>query len=281
MRVAEKGYAVRREANDLIHVVSKRAGGLIGKAVNQIDVDAVEAEIAGGEKQVARQFVRLNAVDRLLDICLEILNAHAETIEAQLAKSFKMCARSHAGVNLDANLTAGIEMKMLFRESEQILDLLGRQVGWRAATPMELDHRAIFRNAAADAPHLLLQHVEIGRCDALVFLNDDVAGAKEAEAFAEGNMHVERNGSFATFGFFVYALEIGRAEGIVPDRSRGIARIARSGTIVFCEKFFADMELTAHVLEAWMCECHAGHLLPHLRSRPYMVNQRSLAGLDK
>src|SRR5882762_9646738 len=192
-----------------------------------------------------------------------------------------MLAGSHARVNLDANLTVGIEMKMLFRESEQILDLFGRQVGWRAAAPMELDHGAILGDAAADALHFLLQHVEIGWCNAFVFLNDDVAGAKEAEAFAEGNMHVERNGSFGTLGFFVYALEIGRAEGIVPDRSRRIARIARPRTIVFCEKFFADMKLALHLLEAWMCEGHAGHLLPHLRSRPYMVNQRALAGLDK
>src|SRR4029077_7452738 len=110
----------------------------------------------------------------------------------------------------------------------------------------------ILRNAAADALHLLLQHVEIGRRDTLVLLNDYVAGAKEAETFAEGNVHVQRNWCACTLGFFVYALEIGRAEGIVPDRSSGIAGIAWPGAIVFCEKFFADMKLSLHLLQAWM-----------------------------
>src|SRR5712664_3600233 len=119
-----------------------------------------------------------------------------------------MLARGHAGVDLDANLTAGVEMEMLFGACEQILDLRGCQVGWRAAAPMKLDDGAMLRDAAADALHLLLQHVKIGRRDVLVLLNDDVAGAKEAEAFTEGNVHVQRNGGPGTLGLFVHSFEI-------------------------------------------------------------------------
>src|SRR5258708_1341282 len=76
VRVAEEGNAIRGESKNLIHGVSKSVRGLVGKAVNQIDVDAIKAEFAGGEEQVSRHFVRLNAMHRLLHIGMEVLNAH-------------------------------------------------------------------------------------------------------------------------------------------------------------------------------------------------------------
>ena len=261
--------------------MGKSVRRLVGKAVNQIDVDAIEAEFARGEEQVARHFVGLNAMHRFLHIGVEVLNAHAETVEAELAQSFEMLAGGYARVDLDAYFTVGVEMKVLFGECEQILDLIGCQVRWRAAAPMELDHGAILRDAAADALHLPLQHVKIRRGDVLVLLDDDVARAKEAETLTEGNVHVQRNGRPGTLGLFVHPFEIGWAESVVPDRRRGIARIAGPWTIVFGKEFLADVKLAAHLLEAWMCECHALCLLSHLRSGSCLVKQRSLARLDK
>src|SRR5467141_4570472 len=194
VRIAEEGNAIRGESKNLIHGVGKCVCRLVGKAVNQIDVDAIEAEFAGGEEQVARHFVGLNAMHRLLHIGMEVLNAHAQTVEAELAQGFEMLAGGYARVDLYAYFTVGVEMKVLFGECEQILDLFGSQVRWRAAAPMELHHGAILRDAAADALHLPLQHVKIRRRDVLVPLDDDVARAKEAETFTEGSMHVERNG---------------------------------------------------------------------------------------
>src|SRR2546429_346355 len=253
-RIALFSYAIRSESKNLIHGVGKSVCRLVGKAVNQIDVDAIKAEIPRGEEQVAGHFVGLNAVHRLLHIGMEVLNAHAETVEAELAQSFEMLAGGHTGVDLDANFTVGVEMEMLFRKCEQVLDLFGRQVRRCAPAPMELDYGAILRDAAADAFHLPLQHVKIGWCDAFVLLDNDVACAKEAEAFTEGNVHVQRNGCPSTLGLFMHPFEIGRTESIVPDRRGGIAGIARPRAIVLGEKFIADVELTAHLLQAWMCE---------------------------
>src|SRR5260221_132196 len=133
---------------------------------------------------------------------------------------------------------------------EQIEDLFGCKVGRSAAAPVELDYGAILGDAAADAFHFLFQDVKIRRGDTFVFLDDDVAGAKKTEAFAKGNVHVERNGCAGALGFIVHTLEISGPEGIVPDRRRGIAGIARPGAIVFGEEFFADMKLAAHLLQA-------------------------------
>ena len=196
-------------------------------------------------------------MDGLLDFSLKVLNAHAEAVEAELAESFEMCTGGHARVNFDANLAFGVEMEMLFGEREQILDLLGRQIGWRAAAPVELHDGTSLGDAAADALHLLLQDVKIGRRDAFVFLNDDVAGAKEAQALAERDVHIERDGRPDTLGFFVHTFEIGGPESVVPNGRGGIAGVARAGTIVLCEEIFADMKLAAHLIEAGMGETHA------------------------
>ena len=45
--VAEEGDAVGSEGEDLVDGVREGFGGLVGQAVDQVDVDAVEAEIAG------------------------------------------------------------------------------------------------------------------------------------------------------------------------------------------------------------------------------------------
>src|SRR5260370_32657414 len=153
--------------------------------------------------------MRLDAVDRLLDVGMEILNTHAEAIETQLAESFKMRAGGYARVDLDANLAVEIEVEMFLCKGEEILDLLGCQVGWSAAAPMELDYGAILGDAAADAFHFLFQDVKIRRGDTFVFLDDDVAGAKKTEAFAEGNVHVKRNGRAGALGFTMHAFKVG------------------------------------------------------------------------
>ena len=85
VRVAEESDAIGSEIEDLVDGVGEAVGRLVGKAVNQVDVDAVEAEFARGEEQVAGHFEWLNAVDGLLYVGVEILDAHAEAIEAELA----------------------------------------------------------------------------------------------------------------------------------------------------------------------------------------------------
>src|SRR5882762_9324446 len=211
-------------------------------------------------------------MNRLLHLGLEVLNAHAETIKAEFAKSLEMRERGYSGVDLDADFTVGIELKMFLCEREEILDLLGREVGGCAAAPMELDYGAILRDATADALHFLLEHVKIGWGDTFVFLDDDVARAEEAEAFAEGNVHVEGDGGAGGFGLGVNFFEIGRAEAVVPNGGRGIAGVTRAGAIVLGEKFLANMKLASHLVQTWMCECHAKGLLPHLGCGPSVLN---------
>ena len=67
MGVAEEGDAVGREGEDLVDGVREGFGGLVGEAVDEVDVDAVEAEVARGLDQIAGEFVGLDAIDGFLD----------------------------------------------------------------------------------------------------------------------------------------------------------------------------------------------------------------------
>src|SRR5437764_2252928 len=89
MRVTKKRDAVRAEADDLIHRVCKTLGRLVRQAIDQIHVDALESQTPGAEKQIARHFERLDAVNSFLHFGLKILNAHAQPVEAELAESFE------------------------------------------------------------------------------------------------------------------------------------------------------------------------------------------------
>src|SRR5262249_13257375 len=101
--VAEERDAVGCEFDDLIDSVRKRFRVLVRQAVDQVHVDAVEAERAGGANEIARNFVRLDAMDCLLDWFVEVLNAHAEAVEAEAAQGFQMFERGYARIDFNAN----------------------------------------------------------------------------------------------------------------------------------------------------------------------------------
>ena len=143
VRVAKERYAVRRERYDLFDRMGKAFHGLVRKAIDQVDVDAIEAELAGGENQVAGQFKRLDAVDGLLHFRVEILHPHTQAIETQLAKHFQVLARRHARIDLDADFRLARKREMRARVTEKIFDLRRRQIRRRSAAPMKLYHLAL------------------------------------------------------------------------------------------------------------------------------------------
>src|SRR5215469_13689467 len=124
VRVTKKRYAVWAKADDLIHRVREALGRLVRQAINQVHVNALESQPPRADKQVARHFKRLYTMHRLLHFRLKILNPHAQPVEAQLAKSFQMCAGGDAGIDLDADFALWSKGKMVARKFEKALDLL-------------------------------------------------------------------------------------------------------------------------------------------------------------
>ena len=118
MGVAEHRDAIGRERQSLINRVLETLGGLIRQAVDQVHVEAFEAEFARGDNQIARHFVGLHAMNRFLHLGLKILNAHAQAVEAEATQGFQMRAIGDARVNLDSNLRIRRERKTLSRVAE-------------------------------------------------------------------------------------------------------------------------------------------------------------------
>ena len=88
-------------------------------------------------------------MNRLLHLRLEILNAHAEPVESQPAQSFQVRATGDARIDLDSDFRVRREGKALARVQKKIFHLRGREIGRRAAAPVELDHAAFFETLPA------------------------------------------------------------------------------------------------------------------------------------
>src|ERR1700732_130032 len=128
MCIAEERNAVRRKLVDLIHRVSEALGSLMRQAVDQIDVYAIETQLAGGTDQIAGHFEGLDAMDGFLHVRMEVLDTHAEAVEAKPAQRFQVRAGGYAWVDFDAHLRVRREGEAFLRGSEQVLDLLRRQI---------------------------------------------------------------------------------------------------------------------------------------------------------
>src|SRR2546423_4109472 len=118
MRVAEQRDTIRRELQNLLDGMGKTIGRLIREPVDEVDIDAVKAQFACTEKQVACQLERLKPMNGFLHFGMKILNAHAEPVEAEATQSFEVVSRGHARIHFDADFRVGSEMEMLARGAE-------------------------------------------------------------------------------------------------------------------------------------------------------------------
>ena len=249
VRVAEHGHAIRRDGHHLLYGVREALGGLQRQAIDQVDVDAVKAKPARFFNQRARHFQRLHAMNRFLHFWMKILNAHAQAVEAQLPQHLKMRERCDARIDLNPDFCVRRERKTLCREAEQAFHLFRRQIRGCATAPVKLHHGPLARNEAADVLDFALQNFNVGRCHAVILGDHHVAGAEQAQAFAEGKMHVQGHRRSRGVGRGIELFQIVRTEIILPDRRGGIARVARARTIVFFQKRFGNFEAFAIELQ--------------------------------
>ncbi len=206
--------------------------------------------VAGIGDQVAGRFKRLHAVDGRLHLVVEILYAQAEAVEAQAAQRFQVPRRGYARVDFDADFGLGSKRKGGRGESKQIFHLFWGQVCGRAAAPMELHDFARARDEAPGVLDLMLEGSQVSRHLVMVLGDDHVARAKQAEALAKREVHVQGDRRARLFRLFVGALQIVGAEILFPNRRRGIAGVARAGAIVFREKLLRNLESLAVEREA-------------------------------
>ena len=130
-------------------------------------------------------------MNRLLHFVLKILNAHAQPVEPEPPQSFQMRAAGHARIDFDSDLGVRSERKPLACVSEEVFHLRRSQIRGSSATPVKLNHTAFLRNPTANVLDFLLQRREIRNRYALVFLNRNVARAKQAQVLAKRQVHIK------------------------------------------------------------------------------------------
>ena len=236
--VVEQGDALGRQFDDALHSLAERLDRLVRQSVHQVDVHTRHSVFARLRNGRGRLIERLVAIDGFLDLRVEVLDAHRHAVESELGRGGNVLGRRHPRVDLDADLGVGKDPESRGRMAVKIAHLLGRQVGRRAAAPMELNGRPRRIDVVGEAVDLGLQPVEVRVRDFLVLVDDDVAAAEPAELLAEGNVEVERHRP-AVLGVRARerAAQVVDPEGVSPFRSGGIARVAWPVNVVSVEHF--------------------------------------------
>ena len=99
--VAVEGDAVGAKLQHALHRVGEARHALFRQAVDQVDVERLEAARARGRDHVARHLVGLDAVHRALHRRVEVLHAEARAVETEFREEADGLRRARARVDLD------------------------------------------------------------------------------------------------------------------------------------------------------------------------------------
>src|SRR4051812_47172773 len=111
MSVAEYCQPVRTKLEHEVERVLKRHASLFRKSVNEIGIDALETQATRIFEQFPRMLERLYPAHGQLDIPVEVLNAHADSIESEAPQSAQVFERRDARIDFNRIFTIGGERK--------------------------------------------------------------------------------------------------------------------------------------------------------------------------
>ena len=232
--VVEHRQAVGLQADDLLHGAGEAFRGLLGQAVDQVEVDRAELQGPCGLDQRAGLLQALQAVDRALHGRVEVLHTQADTVEAQFAEQAHGRPVGLARVDLDA-VVAGVivqQVEVLAQGRHQLAQFHMAEEGWGATAEVQLlDH--LFRvEVAGDQLDFLLQALQVRRGAGAVLGDDLVAGAVVADVGAERHVHVQRQGAGGAAAFTQGVEQVERTHFAVQLHGGRIGGVAWPGQIV-------------------------------------------------
>ncbi|MDT4874573.1 hypothetical protein FQZ97_1098810 [compost metagenome] len=110
--VVEQRQPVGLQGDDLVQGQGEALRGLLGQAVDQVDIDRAKLQGVGGFDDGAGFFQGLQAIDRALYRRVEVLYAEADPIETQVAEQAHGRPVGFARVDLDA-VVAGVVIQQV------------------------------------------------------------------------------------------------------------------------------------------------------------------------
>ena len=244
VRVGVQRDAVGPQLGHLGQRAVEGFGRLLGQAVDQVDVDRLEADLARRGDQGKHLLGRLDAVHRLLHDGVEILHAERQAVEAQLRQVAQPLGRHGARVDLDGVFAPRHQAEVAPQHGHQLAQLVVAEEGGRAAAQVQLADGLAGADARHVQVHLAAQVAQVGRAAVVVLGDDLVAGAVVAQRFAERNVHVQRqrqrHGGRAGAALLQRLDVIGLAERLDEAVRRRVRGVARPGHVEFGEQFGGD-----------------------------------------
>src|SRR5262245_59490531 len=104
MGIVEDSQTIGPDVDDLFQGLLKTFEGLEGKAIDEIQVDAPEAQIPGPLHGLTGDFLGLDPVDSPLDLFIEVLDPHGKAVESSALESLQMFPGETTWVDLAACL---------------------------------------------------------------------------------------------------------------------------------------------------------------------------------
>ena len=149
MGIAEHGKAFRRQLHHQFGTFLAAFRRLVGQAVHQVEIDAVDTGAAERHNGSFGHGVGLNAVDGALDSRVEILHAEAGAVDPARARAAGASAASVRGSISTAISQSGSTMKRERTWASSSFEIGGCDHGRRAAAKMDVADRETAGQAAA------------------------------------------------------------------------------------------------------------------------------------
>ena len=238
--VRQMSVVVERDAigRELKHLVDRfREGGarLLRQPVDEVHVDGFEPVRAGRVDRGLRLFEGLDAVDRLLHVGIEVLNAAGHAVETEFAELLHFFGGAGARVDFDREFAARGEREALRERFHHVRELVVREERGSAAAEVQLCELLRARDVFFHEVGFAADRLDVFGAPAVVARHDLVAAAVVADVVAEGNVNVEgqidgilfvgapREGAFVVFN----------AKGRIEPVGRGVGRVARGRHVEF------------------------------------------------
>ena len=166
---------------------------LAWEAVHHVDVDAFNARAAQAGDGRIDGIARLDAVDTLLNVCVEHLDAKARTAEAVAGEGADDIGRKAARIGFGCNFCIAGKRKAAAERGEQPINLRRCQNVGRAAAKVQVADTGVSGEQGCDLRDFSFEGVDIAVDRVGLCRNAGVASAIPAKLLAVGDVHIQRD----------------------------------------------------------------------------------------
>ena len=121
MGIGINGQSIGTQGDDLIECAIECRARLLGQSINQIHVDGVKPERAGGLHQGLDRSKGLNTVHGLLHQGLKVLHAKADAVKPQGPQVFESNGIDRSGVDFNGEFGLRGEIELAAQSDHQLV----------------------------------------------------------------------------------------------------------------------------------------------------------------